>query len=152
MVEAGQSTRVDFRISSKPVSHVPGVEITARREVINKKSSETKHQISGLPGLMQVPVLGTLFKSRDYVNRQTELMVIVTPYIARAVARRQAHPQQRPDHREKREPVEQEVDRAVERRPSGIARVDGAAVPGLGLALHVATEWVDLRARPIPLR
>ena len=47
---------------------------------------QTKHQISGLPGLMQLPVLGTLFKSRDYVNRQSELMVIVTPYIARAVA------------------------------------------------------------------
>ena len=49
---------------------------------------QTKHQISGMPGLMQVPVLGTLFKSRDYVNRQTELMVIVTPYIARAVAQK----------------------------------------------------------------
>jgi pilus assembly protein CpaC len=47
---------------------------------------QTKHQISGLPGLMQVPVLGALFKSRDYVNRQTELVIIVTPYIARAVA------------------------------------------------------------------
>jgi pilus assembly protein CpaC len=47
---------------------------------------QTKHQISGMPGLMQLPVLGTLFKSRDYVNRQTELMVLVTPYIARAVA------------------------------------------------------------------
>jgi pilus assembly protein CpaC len=37
---------------------------------------------------MQLPILGTLFKSRDYVNRQTELMVIVTPYIVRAVARK----------------------------------------------------------------
>jgi pilus assembly protein CpaC len=49
---------------------------------------QTKHQISGLPGLMQVPVLGALFKSRDYVNRQTELMVIITPYIARPVAQK----------------------------------------------------------------
>ena len=49
---------------------------------------QTKHAISGFPGLMQLPVLGALFKSRDYVNRQTELMVIVTPYIARAVARK----------------------------------------------------------------
>src|SRR4051812_39445757 len=49
---------------------------------------QTKHQISGLPGLMNLPVLGTLFKSRDYVNRQTELMVIVTPYVARAVAQK----------------------------------------------------------------
>jgi pilus assembly protein CpaC len=49
---------------------------------------QTKHAISGMPGLMQVPVLGTLFKSRDYVNRQSELMVIVTPYIARAVSQK----------------------------------------------------------------
>ena len=49
---------------------------------------QTKQQINGLPGLMQVPVLGTLFKSRDFQNRQTELVVIVTPYVVRAVARR----------------------------------------------------------------
>ena len=47
---------------------------------------QTKHQINGLPGLMQVPILGTLFKSRDYLNDQTELMVIVTPYLVQAVA------------------------------------------------------------------
>jgi len=47
---------------------------------------QTKQQINGIPGLMQLPVLGTLFKSRDYINRQTELMVIVSPYVVRAVA------------------------------------------------------------------
>ena len=48
---------------------------------------QTKQAINGLPGLMQVPVLGTLFKSRDYVNRQTELVVLVTPlYRARGGA------------------------------------------------------------------
>jgi pilus assembly protein CpaC len=31
-------------------------------------------------------VLGALFKSRDYINKQTELMVIVSPYVVRAVA------------------------------------------------------------------
>ncbi len=50
---------------------------------------QTKQSISGLPGLMQVPILGTLFKSRDYVNNQTELMIIVTPYIVHAVAQKQ---------------------------------------------------------------
>ncbi|MPZ41764.1 MAG: BON domain-containing protein [Rhizobiales bacterium] len=49
---------------------------------------QTKQQMNGLPGLMQVPVLGTLFKSRDFVNRQTELVVIVTPFVVRAVAQR----------------------------------------------------------------
>jgi pilus assembly protein CpaC len=48
---------------------------------------QTKHQITGLPGLMQVPILGVLFKSRDYLNSQTELVVIATPYIVQAVAR-----------------------------------------------------------------
>jgi pilus assembly protein CpaC len=50
---------------------------------------QTKQHINGLPGMMQLPVLGTLFKSRDYVNRQTELMILVTPYVVRAVARKE---------------------------------------------------------------
>jgi pilus assembly protein CpaC len=33
--------------------------------------------------------LGSLFKSRDYINNQTELMILVTPYIVRAVAQKQ---------------------------------------------------------------
>ncbi len=50
---------------------------------------QTKQQINGIPGLMQIPILGALFKSRDYINHQTELMVLVTPYIVRAVAQKQ---------------------------------------------------------------
>jgi pilus assembly protein CpaC len=50
---------------------------------------QTKQAINGLPGLQQLPVLGTLFRSRDYVNHQSELMVLVTPYVVRAVAQKQ---------------------------------------------------------------
>jgi pilus assembly protein CpaC len=49
---------------------------------------QTKQAINGMPGLMQLPVLGSLFRSRDYVNNQTELMVLVTPIIVRAVAQK----------------------------------------------------------------
>jgi pilus assembly protein CpaC len=49
---------------------------------------QTKQSISGLPGLTQLPVLGALFRSRDYMNSQTELMVLVTPYVVRAVAQK----------------------------------------------------------------
>lgn len=49
---------------------------------------QTKQAINGLPGLAQVPVLGTLFRSRDFINNQTELVVIVTPYVVRAVAQK----------------------------------------------------------------
>jgi pilus assembly protein CpaC len=49
---------------------------------------QTKQSISGLPGVSQIPVLGTLFRSRDYVNNNTELMILVTPYVVRAVAQK----------------------------------------------------------------
>ena len=50
--------------------------------------NDTKHQVNGLPGLMELPILGPLFKSNDYINQQTELMVLVTPYVVRPVARK----------------------------------------------------------------
>jgi len=49
---------------------------------------QTSQQINGLPGLMEVPILGTLFRSRDYVNHQTELMILVTPYVVHPVAQK----------------------------------------------------------------
>jgi pilus assembly protein CpaC len=49
---------------------------------------QTKQAVNGLPGLAQLPVLGSLFRSRDFVNSQTELMVLVTPFIVRAVAQK----------------------------------------------------------------
>ncbi len=49
---------------------------------------QTKQAINGLPGLLQVPVLGTLFRSRDYINHRSELVILVTPYIVHAVAQK----------------------------------------------------------------
>ncbi|MEO6780211.1 MAG: type II and III secretion system protein family protein [Bradyrhizobium sp.] len=49
---------------------------------------QTKQAINGLPGLSTLPVLGTLFRSRDFANNQTELVVLVTPYVVRAVAQK----------------------------------------------------------------
>jgi pilus assembly protein CpaC len=49
---------------------------------------QTKQSINGVPGLMQVPILGALFKSRDYINNQTELMILVTPFVVHAVAQK----------------------------------------------------------------
>jgi pilus assembly protein CpaC len=34
-------------------------------------------------------VLGSLFRSREFVRNETELVIIVTPYLARPVARNQ---------------------------------------------------------------
>ncbi len=43
--------------------------------------SKFKESIDSMPGLTSLPVLGALFRSRDYLNDETELVVLVTPYI-----------------------------------------------------------------------
>lgn len=43
---------------------------------------------NGTPGLMSIPILGQLFRSRDYQRDETELMIMVTPYLAKAVDRK----------------------------------------------------------------
>ena len=48
---------------------------------------EMRQVISGYPGLSKIPILGTLFRSRDFQRYETELVVIVTPYLVRPVAR-----------------------------------------------------------------
>jgi len=42
---------------------------------------QTKQNIDSLPGMTNLPILGGLFRSRDYLNGETELVVIITPYI-----------------------------------------------------------------------
>ena len=46
----------------------------------------TIQSINGLPGLLNIPILGTLFRSRDYQRNETELMIIVTPIIVKPVS------------------------------------------------------------------
>ena len=48
---------------------------------------DVKQVIGGLPGLSKLPVLGTLFRSRDFVRNETELVIIVTPYLSKPAAR-----------------------------------------------------------------
>ncbi len=42
---------------------------------------DMRQTIEGVPGVKDVPVLGQLFRSRSYANSETELVVIVTPYL-----------------------------------------------------------------------
>lgn len=46
----------------------------------------TRQAVNGLPALMNLPILGALFRSRDYQRQETELMIMVTPYIVKPVA------------------------------------------------------------------
>ncbi|NJO32835.1 MAG: type II and III secretion system protein family protein [Rhodospirillales bacterium] len=45
-------------------------------------SDETRQSVEGLPGLKDVAILGALFRSNDYRRRESELVILVTPYMA----------------------------------------------------------------------
>ena len=44
----------------------------------------TRQSIEGVPGLKDLPVLGNLFRSRDFQSNETELVIIVTPFIVKS--------------------------------------------------------------------
>lgn len=50
---------------------------------------DVRQAVNGMPGISKIPVLGTLFRSRDFVRNETELVILVTPYLVRPVARNQ---------------------------------------------------------------
>jgi pilus assembly protein CpaC len=72
-----------FRVrKSETVVELPSGGTLATAGLIQQTS---KQAINGIPGLLNLPVLGALFRSRDYQRQETELMISVTPYIAKAV-------------------------------------------------------------------
>src|SRR5581483_5213474 len=46
----------------------------------------TKQVIDGFPGVKDLPVLGALFRSRDFADDQTELVVLVSAYMVEPTA------------------------------------------------------------------
>jgi pilus assembly protein CpaC len=42
---------------------------------------KSAQNLDSLPGVKDIPILGALFRSRDYQAGQTELVIIVTPYL-----------------------------------------------------------------------
>ncbi|WP_370372622.1 type II and III secretion system protein family protein [Henriciella pelagia] len=50
--------------------------------------SRSRQTIDQLPGLKKLPILGALFQSRDFLNEETELVVIITPYLVDPTAKK----------------------------------------------------------------
>ena len=47
---------------------------------------DVRQSLAGVPGLLNVPVLGTLFRSRDFQQSQSELAIFIQPVVVRPVA------------------------------------------------------------------
>jgi pilus assembly protein CpaC len=48
----------------------------------------TNQNLNDVPGLKEIPVLGALFRSDAFRRQESELMIVVTPYIVRPVSSR----------------------------------------------------------------
>lgn len=48
---------------------------------------DIRQATSGTPALMNIPILGSLFRSRDFQRNETELVIIATPFLVRPVER-----------------------------------------------------------------
>ena len=49
-------------------------------------SDQTNQTVQATPGLGDVPILGALFRSDSFQRQQTELVIVITPYIVRPVS------------------------------------------------------------------
>ena len=48
-------------------------------------SNNTQNQIQKTPGLADLPVLGSLFRSNGWQRNETELVIVITPYLVKPV-------------------------------------------------------------------
>lgn len=87
-------------VSGNATTAVPGLTVRNSETTVELPSGATmmtagliqqksKAAVAGLPGLVNLPILGALFRSRDYQRQETELMIMVTPYIAKPMEQRQ---------------------------------------------------------------
>lgn len=85
--------------------------------------SDTTDSLNGMPGIKDVPILGELFKSKSFQRDETELVILVTPYLVKPYARPEA-----------------EVASAV---PSPELRVAESGVPPQRLASPLSQKFFD---------
>lgn len=91
----GQST-IGVDANGNPVSSpgltIPGLIVRRAESTVELPSggstmlagliqSRTRQTLDQLPGVKNMPIFGALSQSRDFINEETELVVIITPYL-----------------------------------------------------------------------
>jgi pilus assembly protein CpaC len=91
VTDVDYSTQISFAGISVPGfrtrSNTTTVELPSGGSVASAGliSTQSEQAINGFPALMNVPVLGALFRSRDYQRNETELLITVTPFIVHPI-------------------------------------------------------------------
>ena len=56
--------------------------------IVRRVSDDTRQSVVGVRGITSIPILGALFRSNDYRRKESELIILVTPYVATHAPRR----------------------------------------------------------------
>jgi pilus assembly protein CpaC len=99
------------------------------------------NNVDKAPFLGDLPILGALFRSTSFRRDETELVIIVTPYLVRPVSGRLALPI---DGYRAPTDVEQTIQGQTFVGPKGAAAAPATAGPGLGAAAAAATPGFKL--------
>jgi len=89
---AGVAVDPDGQLINVPGLTIPALIVRRAESVIELPSggstmlagliqSRSRQSLDQLPGIKKLPILGALFQSRDFENQETEMVVIVTPYL-----------------------------------------------------------------------
>ncbi len=89
---SGFSVGADGQLVSVPGLTIPALVVRRAESVVELPSggstmlagliqSRSRQTIDQLPGIKKLPILGSLFQSRDFENQETEMVVIITPYL-----------------------------------------------------------------------
>jgi pilus assembly protein CpaC len=95
-----QQTRIDGDGNAVLVEGVtlPGLSVRRAESTIELPSGESmmmaglitvkdRQNLDQVPGLKKLPILGALFQSRDFLSEESELVIIVTPYLVNPAAK-----------------------------------------------------------------
>jgi pilus assembly protein CpaC len=80
--EVSEPTGSAGALNSREVSTNVELGVGQTLSIAGLLDERTSQEISKLPGIGDIPILGTLFRSRAYSTLQTELVFLVTPYMA----------------------------------------------------------------------
>ena len=92
------SPRTGTSVGGAPSAPAPGVRRRSAETTVELPSGgsmviagllqdDVRQTAAGFPGLRKIPILGALFRSREFERYESELVIIVTPYLVRPVPR-----------------------------------------------------------------
>jgi pilus assembly protein CpaC len=98
--QASQSTDTNGNITTTAALAIPALSVRRAETTVELPSGgsfaiagllqhTSKQELDAFPGLKDMPVLGALFRSRDYQNDETELVVVISAYLVDPVTEKQ---------------------------------------------------------------